>query len=238
MYRLNIKKGFHPVITEQYLRRYLKKYLRYVFVSLVILLTACTTNKSTLTIATFSDNNLSKWQERVFNNKTHYTLVDDNGIRVLRADSKHSASALYQQIDVDLTKTPFLNWRWKITDTFDGNDEKTKTGDDYPVRLYVVFPGSGFSFTPRSLTYVWSNTADFNSHWYNPYSDDVIMLALENGSQKAGQWVMEKRNVMADLEERFGEPIKSIIGLAIMTDTDNTKVEATSYYGDIYFSAK
>ena len=116
--------------------------------------------------------------------------------------------------------------------------KKTKSGDDYPARLYVVFPGKGFSFTPRSLTYVWANTAVAGSNWHNPYSDNVVMLALENGNQKSNQWVTEKRNVLADLQEYFGENVEQLIGLAIMTDTDNAKMETTSYYGDIYFSSK
>ena len=101
---------------------------RYLAAFTYLVLTACANNSTTLNIAKFSDNDLSQWQERVFNNNTTYTLIDDENenIKVLRAHSKQSASALYQQINVDLTKTPFLNWRWKISQTFDDIDEKNK----------------------------------------------------------------------------------------------------------------
>ena len=179
---------------------------------------------------------LSLWKEQKFVDETDYSIVDDNGITVIKAQSNAAASMLLQEIPVDLTKTPYINWQWKVENTIAKEDEKAKAGDDYPARIYIAVPNSLFSLYPRALNYVWASQSEQNTHWENPYTDDVIMLAVQNGEENVGQWVTEKRNLREDLEKVFGKDFKNIQGIAIMTDTDNLEAEATAFYKNIYFS--
>ena len=181
---------------------------------------------------------LEEWRERSFNGKTTYSLVDLNGESVLQADANGTASALYRTLNIDLRETPYLHWRWRIDSIFDGVDELTKAGDDYPARIYVVKRNGLAFWRTRALNYVWSNHQPVGSRWPNAYAgDNAQMLALDSGPELVGQWVTQVRNVREDLREAFGIDIDIIDGVALMTDADDTGDTVRAWYGDIYFSA-
>lgn len=187
-------------------------------------------------LSVFSSGMLDVWTERKFVGKTDYSLVKDNGVYVLKAESHASASILYQEKRIDLDKTPYINWRWRVENTLGKIDEQTKKGDDYPARVYVVIEPELFEIRPRSLDYVWSSNSPEGTHWKSAYSSTVVMLALRSGDRMTGQWVNEKRNLKVDLETYFKKDIRYIEGVAVMTDADDTKSSAVAYYGDIFFS--
>lgn len=188
-------------------------------------------------VGRFSDGDLQGWETQSFAGKTEYALVKNDGRRVLQAVSRAAASGMYREITVDLNRTPYLNWSWKVGHVLDGVNERSQSGDDYPARLYVVISGRVLFWKTRSLNYVWSSNQPVGSTWPNAYTANVRMLAVESGGAKAGQWVIEKRDVRQDFKRLFGEDIDQIDALAIMTDTDNSGQAATAWYGDIYFSA-
>ena len=185
----------------------------------------------------FGAGNLTGWQEKTFKNKTLYELVQSDGRMVLKADSKASASGLYKEIKIDLVNTPCLNWSWKVNDVFTGLDETTKTGDDYPARVYVVFSGGLFFWKTRALNYVWSNGRPMGSAWPNAYTDRSVNVAAQSGPDRVGQWVHQSRNIRDDYRRLVGEDIKQVDAVAIMTDTDNSGRSATAFYGEVRFSA-
>ena len=191
----------------------------------------------TLTIGAFSAGDLSGWSTKTFAGETDYTLVEEDGRNVLKAQSSAAASGLYREIEIDLEQTPFLNWSWKVAGVLMGVNERTKSGDDYPARVYVVVSGGALFWRTRALNYVWSSSQPANSYWDSAYTGNVKMLALRTGGAQAGVWVEEKRNVREDFKRLFGEDITHINAVALMTDTDNSGQRATAWYGDIYFSA-
>lgn len=144
---------------------------------------------------------------------------------------------MFRKIHVDLNKTPYLNWSWKIDNIYQGNNERSKQGDDYPARVYVVVSGGLFFWRTRAINYVWSSNQAVGTTWNNAYTGNAKMLAVRSGSQAIGQWLTEKRNIRDDLQTLFGEEIDEIDAVAIMTDSDNTKQSATAYYGDIFLSS-
>ena len=178
---------------------------------------------------------LSHWQEIIFTTPTQYSILQSDDGFVIKADSQHSASMIYQAVNIDLNKTPYLHWQWKITHTYNNPNEQSRSGDDYPARLYIAIKGKPYSLFPRALSYVWASHSDKDSHWYSPYSQQAILVAVESGNSKVGEWVHEARNLREDIQQYFGESIDHIEGIAIMTDTDNTQSKAMSYYRDIYF---
>lgn len=196
--------------------------------------------QETLPIAEFSKADLSAWKAEYFTGETDYRLKKaESGITVLCADSRQSASGLVRKISVDLQKTPYLNWSWQVEAAFVEHDEKTKPGDDYPARVYVVIDGGIFFWQTKALNYVWAGRAPRGSLWISPYiSDQVRLIAVESGNTKKGLWQPEKRNVLEDLKSAFKKNITQIDAVAIMTDSDNTGNRARACYGDIYFSTQ
>lgn len=187
-------------------------------------------------IAHFSLGDLNDWQKKSFVGETHYALENTHGQLALRADSNAAASGRYREVSVDLNKTPILNWTWKIKGLLTGNDERTRAGDDYPARVYVIFSGGIRFWRTRAINYVWSNHQPVGSRWPNAFTDQAHMIAIESGPERIGQWISERRDVRADYRLAFGEEPGRVDAVAIMTDTDNTGATATAWYGDIWFT--
>jgi hypothetical protein len=185
---------------------------------------------------------------------TVYTLVPDGNRVVLKADSEHSASGLIREIRINPKKYPIIRWRWKVMNILRGADVHRKEGDDYPARLYITFEydpqklgfwdrakyglirtlyGQGLPLA--AINYIWESRAPQGTMVPNPYTDRAIMIVVESGGEKLGQWVQEERNVYQDYKVAFGEEPPMISGVAVMTDTDNTGESAAAYYGDILF---
>jgi len=198
-------------------------------------------------VANFSEGDLADWKEKSFEGNSQYGFVDAQtagidskkikaGQQVLRASTRGQASGLFKKVDIDLTKTPYLNWSWQIQNLFKDNDEHSKDGDDYPARIYVVVSGGVFFWNTKAINYVWSSNQPMGSEWPNAYTDNAKMLAVRAGEKQLRQWVTERRNVREDLKKFFGEDVRNIDAIAIMVDGDNTGQAATAYFGDIFFS--
>lgn len=184
---------------------------------------------------TFSD---TGWQERVFAGSTTYEVIYNNnkGSDTLKASANGTASMLYKVADINLTQTPFIQWDWKVSNTYKHKNERHRKGDDFPARVYIAIASKSGSIFPRALTYVWSSNSAPLSSWKNPYSNAVVMLSLQNGEVNSRQWVSEKRNLKDDLAQLFGEDIENIKGIAVMTDADNTGASAVSFYRNLRFT--
>jgi hypothetical protein len=181
---------------------------------------------------------VESWEEVSFKGNTQYQAGEESsGQSSLMAISSGAASALAKRIKVNLDETPYLHWRWRIAQILDKADEQTKQGDDYPARIYVVKEGGWAPWRTRSMNYVWSSSQSEGSVWRSAYTDQSMMVAVNSGDTKAGQWQSVRRNVKQDFKNYFGENISKIDVVAIMTDTDNTDSRATAWYADIYFSS-
>jgi len=188
-------------------------------------------------VGRFSQGDLTGWQPKTFKGETRYVLSTDGERMALYADSRASASGLYRKTHIDLTQTPYLHWSWKIGNRLGRNDERTRDGDDYPARVYVVFSGGLFFWRTRAINYVWSSNQPVGSVWPNAFTGNAGMVAVESGSTGIGKWVSERRDIRADYRNLFGKEPDSADAVALMTDTDNTGLSATAWYGDIWFAA-
>lgn len=188
-------------------------------------------------IARFSLGEMQGWEPKVFKGETDYTFLAEPDKKVLQAKSHNSASGLFREVAIDLNKTPYLNWSWKTAQVFDGINEQTKEGDDYPARVYVVFSGGLFFWNTKAINYVWSSNQPVGTTWPNAYTANARMIAVESGSGHVGKWILEKRNVRNDFRDLFNEDPGLIDAVAIMTDTDNSGLRATAWYGDIWTSS-
>lgn len=187
-------------------------------------------------------------------NETRYTLVKDAGATVLRAQADNAMSGLIHAVRVDLRRYPLLRWRWKVRAPLVSADMRTKEGDDYAARIYVMFdyPQEKLGFGTRAklklaeslygqkmptaaLNYVWDNRQAVGTIQANTYTDRARMIVLQSGSEQAGRWVTETRDLAADFRAAFGEEAPDVVAVALATDTDNTGESALAWYGDIEF---
>ncbi|MDZ7666475.1 MAG: DUF3047 domain-containing protein [Desulfotignum sp.] len=195
------------------------------------------------------------WEAMTFSGidrHTGYTLVQDDGRTVIKADSRNAASGLIRFLRVDPADYPVIQWHWKIDHVLEKGDAGTRQGDDYAARIYVAFAFdpdqatwwerarhksaavlSGKEVPGSALNYIWANKAPKNSILTNPYISESMMVAVQSGNTHAGRWITEQRNIVDDYRQAFGRTPPEIIGIGIMTDTDDTGEETTGYYGDI-----
>jgi hypothetical protein len=208
----------------------------YVITSM-LLVTATITSASMHKIDVLTLPDISDWEKKEFSGETSYQLVSIDNRHALRARSNASASGLVRKIEVDLNKTPYMNWSWKVDAILDNVDETTKAGDDYPARVYIVVSDGFFFWQTRALSYSWASKQAKGSSWPNAFTDNATMVAVQSGDERVGEWVQEKRNILEDIKNLIGIDATSINAVAIMTDTDNSKQSATAYYGDIFFTS-
>jgi len=200
----------------------------------ILLVSSVMAENGTVNVLTLPD--FSDWSTKKFSGETSYELVSMDDRLAIKAVSDSSASGMIREIKVDLTKTPYLNWSWKVDSTLGDRDETKKSGDDYAARVYVVISGGIFFWRTRAINYTWASVHAKGSSWPNPYTGNVVMVAVDSGQEYAGQWVTRRRNVLEDLKKLHGIDKTHIDAVAIMTDTDNSNKSATAYYGDIYFT--
>ncbi len=190
-------------------------------------------------VGSFSTGSLTDWKTKEFKGRSQYQITQIDGINALKADSNATASGLFFEQRIDLKKTPYLNWRWRIENRLGSIDEQSKLGDDFAARVYVVVSGGLIFWNTKAINYVWASTSPKDKVWPNPFAGDhAMMVAVRSSADKTGTWATEKRNIRADYKQLTGEDIAYIDAVAIMTDTDNAEGKATAYYGDIYFTAK
>jgi len=190
-----------------------------------------------VTVGNFSAGDLTGWEAKVFKGQTDYQLVRDQGRTVLKAQALASASALIKTLRLDPRQYPLLRWSWKIEGILPLGDERSKAGDDYAARVYVVFPSPLFWRT-RAINYIWANRLPRGQALPNAFTANAMMLAVESGPDKAGQWLSEERDLLEDFRRLFGEEPPEIGAVAVMTDADNTGGQAVAYYGDIRLASR
>lgn len=184
--------------------------------------------------------------------RTSYALVDAGGITVLRAEAHASASGLTHAVAVPADARPLLQWRWKIANVLKKSDPTTKEGDDYAARVYVMFdyPLERLPLAERlrlrlaralydpdvpaaALCYVWDSRLPVGTILESPYTSRVRIVVAASGARHVNDWIAVERDVGEDFRRAFGEEPPAISGVALATDTDNTREDATAWYGDI-----
>lgn len=203
-------------------------------------------------------NNLENWRPLKFpkiNRYTQYSIVQKGQGSYLKAESNASASGIVFKSVFSIFEYPKIRWRWKISNTYANGDATVKSGDDYALRVYVLFEydpdkaslGKRLKYSiaksiygeyppHSSLNYIWANKDHGKKIMTNPYSDEAKMVILQTGNNKAGRWIEEDVNIIEDYHKVFGEDPPPAASLAIMSDSDNTGESAVSYidYIEIY----
>jgi hypothetical protein len=178
------------------------------------------------------------FEERSFSGNTLYRSEIHGGVKALRAQADGAASGLYWTREVTLDRWPLLRWRWQVDDLPMVEDERSKEGDDFVARVYVVAANPILFWKSRAICYVWTSKVPVGESWPNPYTDKVVMVALRSGRGGAAGWLEERRDVAADFKRHFGEVPQRLDAVAVMTDTDQSGGRATAWYEGLRFESR
>ena len=188
----------------------------------------------------FNDTELSKLEVRKVrgaDNKTIYELGSNENGNFLKAIADNSASGLGKEVKIDLNQTPFINITWKIEKDLSGIKENTKKGHDFAARVFVIKKTGATPLSNRAINYVFSSNNEVGENFPSPYTKKSIDNVLASTKDNLNEWVTVKANVKEDFKRLHNLDVNELDGLAIMSDTDNSKMIAIAYYQNIYFSA-
>ena len=181
--------------------------------------------------------NLEVRKVRGAKNKTIYTIGSNENGNFLKAVANNSASGLGKKIKIDLNKTPYLNITWKVEKNLKGINEKSKKGHDYAARVFVVKKTGATALSNRAMNYVFSSNEDVNVFHPSPYTKKSIDFVLSTTNENLNEWVTVKANVKEHFKQFHDLDVNEINGVAVMADTDNSKLSSIAYYQNIYFSS-
>jgi len=170
-------------------------------------------------------------------NETVYTVGSNENGNFLKAVADNAASGLGKEIKIDLNKTPFINITWKIEQDLPGIKENTKKGHDYAARVFAVKKTGATPLSNRAINYVVSSNNNVGMNWPSPYTKKSIDNVLATTKDNLNEWVTVKANVKEDFKKFHDLDVNELDGLALMVDTDNSKMKAVTYYQNIFFSA-
>ena len=189
----------------------------------------------------FKHDEISKLEVRKVrgaDNKTIYTLGSNENGNFLKAVAENAASGLGKQLKIDLNKTPFINITWKIEKDLPGIKENTKKGHDFAARVFVIKKTGATPLSNRAINYVFSSNNEIGFNSPSPYTKKSIDNVLSSTKQNLNEWVTVKANVKEDFKKFHNLDVNDLDGVAIMSDTDNSKKKSVAFYQNIYFSDK
>ena len=189
----------------------------------------------------FTETELSQLQVRKVrgaDNKTIYTVGKNENGNFLKSEADNAASGLGKEIIIDLNKTPFINITWKIEQDLDGIKENSKKGHDFAARVFVIKKTGATPLSNRAINYVFSSNNDVGSNWPSPYTKKSIDNVLASTKKNMNEWITVKANVKEDFKSFHNLNVNELDGVAIMSDTDNSKMKLIAYFQNIYFSEK
>ena len=194
----------------------------------------------TVKVFEFTEKELSALEIRKVrgaDNKTVYSVGSNENGNYLKAVADNAASGLGKEIKIDLNKTPFINITWKIEKDLRGIKENTKKGHDYAARVFAIKKTGATPLSNRAINYVFSSNSEVGENRPSPYTKKSIDNVLATTKNNLNEWVTVKANVKEDFKKFHDLDVNELDGLAIMADTDNSKMKSISYFQNIYFSA-
>ena len=189
----------------------------------------------------FTETELAKLEVRKVRgakNITVYTVGTNENGNFLKSIADNAASGLGKEIKINLNKTPFVNITWKIEKDLPGINENTKKGHDFAARVFVVKKTGATLLSNRAINYVFSSNNNVGLNWPSPYTKKSIDNVLANTKNNLNEWITVKANVKEDFKRFHDLDVNEIDGLAIMSDTDNSKMKSIAYFQNIYFSSQ
>ena len=205
---------------------------------LTFLIFVNTLNAEILNVFEFTEEEFKTLKSRKIKGETKWSLGSNENGKFIRAEAEGVGSGLGKEILIDLNKTPYINITWKVEKDLSGIIENSKKGHDYAARVFVVKKTGATALSNRAVNYVFSSNNSTNESWPSPYTKKSIDFVLSTTKNHLNEWVTVKANVKDHFKKLHDLDVDELNGIVIMTDTDNSKLKAISYYQNIYFSSK
>jgi Protein of unknown function (DUF3047) len=174
------------------------------------------------------------WELAVNAGEPHLQLVQDSGKQALQMRSDQASFSLQKKIQISLQASPFLVWDWKVTELPKGGDFRRSGSDDQAAQLIVAFSSSHF------LSYLWDSTAPKGmiASAHAPMFKKIFAVVMQSGTQGLGTWITERRNLIDDYKQAYGEEPEVIEGVRIQINSQHTQSRAESYWHAIAVTAR
>ena len=186
----------------------------------------------------FTEEELKTLKVKKVKGETSWTLGSNEKGSYIKAEAEGKGSGLGKELSIDLSKTPFINITWKVEKDLPGIIENSKKGHDYAARVFVIKKTGSTVLSNRAINYVFSSNNSIDENWPSPYTKKSIDYVLSTTKKNSNEWVTVKANVKEHFKKLHNIDVNELTGVAIMTDTDNSKLKAISYYQNIYFSSE
>ena len=220
------------------MRSVFKKFIKIIAIYF-LLVTSITAEE--LMVFNFTEEELNSLEVRKVRGadaKTLYSVGNNERGNYLKAVAENAASGVGKEIKINLDKTPFINITWKIEKDLKGIKENTKKGHDFAARVFVIKKTGATPLSNRAINYVFSSNSNVGETWPSPYTKKSIDSVLASTKSNLNEWVTVKANVKEDFKKFHDLDVEELSGIAIMADTDNSKLTAVSYYQNIFFSSE
>ena len=191
-----------------------------------------------VTVFNFTEDEFKTLKVKKVKGETTWRLDSNEKGNFIKAEAEGKGSGLGKQVKIDLSKTPFINITWKVEKDLSGIDEKTKKGHDYAARVFVIKKTGSTMLSNRAINYVFSSNQNVDENWHSPYTKKSVDYVLSTTKENLDTWVTVKANVKDHFKKFHDLDVVDLTGVAIMMDTDNSKLKAISYFQNIYFSAE
>ena len=212
--------------------------MRFFFkIILIFLLNINTSYSEVLRVFEFTEDEFKTLKTRKVKGETKWSLGSNDNGNFIRAEAEGVGSGLGKEVLINLNKTPFINITWKVEKDLSGIIENSKKGHDFAARVFVVKKTGKTALSNRAVNYVFSSNNSINESWISPFTKKSIDYVLSTTKDNLNQWVTVKDNVKDHFKKLHNLEVNELNGVAIMTDTDNSKFKAISYYQNIYFSS-
>jgi len=211
-----------------------------IFIQILILtlLVISSSKSETLKVFEFTNEEFDQLKKRKVKGETTWTLGSNESGNFIKAEAEGVGSGLGKEVLINLNKTPIINITWKIEKDLSGINENSKKGHDFAARVFVVKKTGSTALSNRAVNYVFSSNNEIGKYWRSPYTKKSIDYVLSTTKQNLNEWVTVKANVKEHFKLLHDLDVNELNGVAIMTDTDNSKLKAISYYQNIYFSSQ
>jgi hypothetical protein len=191
-----------------------------------------------VTVFDFTEDEFKTLQVKKVKGETTWRLGSNEKGNFIKAEAEGKGSGLGKEVKIDLSKTPFINITWKVEKDLSGINEKTKKGHDYAARVFVIKKTGSTMLSNRAINYVFSSNQNVDENWRSPYTKKSVDYVLATTKENLDTWVTVKANVKDHFKKFHDLDVVDLTGVAIMMDTDNSKLKAISYFQNIYFSAE
>ena len=213
--------------------------MRFFFkIILIFLLNINTSYSEILRVFEFTEDEFKTLKTRKVKGETKWSLGSNDNGNFIRAEAEGVGSGLGKEVLINLNKTPFINITWKVEKDLSVIIENSKKGHDFAARVFVGKKTGKTALSNRAVNYVFSSNNSINESWRSPYTKKSIDYVLSTTKDNLNKWVTVKANVKDHFKKLHNLEVNELNGVAIMTDTDNSKLKAISYYQNIYFSSE